>query len=70
MSRTSTTRLGLHDRQRILSSPVALAFVHIVVARRGITEAKARRIYLDYLNRSKPAASRGRRKAESVHDAI
>ena len=61
MSRTSSTRLGIHDRQRILSSPVALAFVRIVVARRGITEAKARKIYLDYLYRSKPAGDRGQR---------
>jgi len=58
MSRTSTTKLGLHDRQRIFASPVARAFVRIVVARRGISEAQARRIYLDYLNRSKPATDR------------
>jgi hypothetical protein len=61
MSRTSTTKLGLHDRQRIFASPVARAFVRIVVARRGISEAQARRIYLDYLNRSKPATDRRRR---------
>ena len=58
MSRTDTTRLGIHDRQRIFSSPVALAFVRIVVARRGVTEAKARQIYLDYLNRTKPVDER------------
>jgi hypothetical protein len=58
MSRTDTTRLGIHDRQRILSSPVARAFVRIVVARRGVTEAKARQLYLDYLNRTKPADDR------------
>jgi hypothetical protein len=58
MSRTDTSRLGIHDRQRIFSSPVALAFVRIVVARRGVTEAKARQIYLDYLNRAKPADDR------------
>jgi hypothetical protein len=64
MSRTSTTtRLGIHDRQRIFSSPVARAFVRIVVARRGVTEAKARKIYLDYLNRAKPACHRGQREA-------
>jgi hypothetical protein len=34
---------------------VALAFVRIVVDRRGISEARAREIYLDYINRSKPA---------------
>ena len=63
MSRTSTgsTRLGIHDRQRILSSPVALAFVRIVVARRGVTEAKARQIYLEYLTRSKPVGNRRQR---------
>ena len=61
MSRTSSTRLLVHERQRILSSPVARAFVRIVVARRGVTEAKARRIYLEYLYRSKPADSRRQR---------
>jgi hypothetical protein len=61
MSRTDSTRLRIHDRQRILSSPVALAFVRIVVARRGVSEAKARKIYLDYLLRSKPAGNRGQR---------
>jgi len=59
MSRNSSTRLGIHDRQRILSSPVALAFVRIVMARRGITEAKARQIYLEYICRTKPAGIRG-----------
>ena len=29
-----------------------LAFVRTVVARRGISEAEARQIYLDYINRS------------------
>jgi hypothetical protein len=62
MSRSSTsTRLGTHDRQRIFASPVARAFVRIVVARRGISEARAREIYLEYLNRSKPAGDRGSR---------
>ena len=61
MSRTSSTRILVHDRQRILSSPVARAFVRIMVARRGVTEAKARKIYLDYLYRSKPAGDRGQR---------
>jgi hypothetical protein len=61
MSRTSSTRLGIHDRQRILSSPVARAFVRIVVARRGVSEAKARKLYLDYITRSKPADHRGQR---------
>jgi len=55
MSRTESTKIGLHDRQRIFSSPVALAFVRIVVARRGVSEAKARQIYFDYLNRAQPA---------------
>jgi hypothetical protein len=63
MTRTSTTRLGIRDRERIFSSPVALAFIRTVVARRGVTEAEARKIYLDCLNRSKPADNRGQRKA-------
>ena len=40
------------DHERILRSPVALAFVRIVVGRRGITEPQARQIYLDYINRT------------------
>jgi hypothetical protein len=55
MTRNSTTGLEKRDHQRIFSSPVALAFVRIVVDRRGISEARAREIYLDYINRSKPA---------------
>jgi hypothetical protein len=52
----NSTTTGLEDRNqaRIFSSPVARAFVRIVVARRGITEAEARKIYLDYLNRAEP----------------
>ena len=64
MARNSTTRTGLekHTRERILSSPVALAFVRIVVTRRGISEPEARQVYLDYINRSSRSAShRGRR---------
>ncbi|MCP1852755.1 MULTISPECIES: hypothetical protein [unclassified Bradyrhizobium] len=55
MARTNTTT-GLENRakQRIFSSPVALAFVRTVVARRGVTEAEARNIYLDYINRAQP----------------
>jgi len=62
MARNSTTRTGLENctRERIFSSPVALAFVRIVVARRGISEAEARQIYLDYINRTQPAENRGR----------
>ena len=62
MARDSTTRTGLENRtrERIFSSPVALAFVRIVVARRGISETEARQIYLDYINRAQPAENRGR----------
>ena len=62
MARNSTTRTGLENctRERIFSSSVALAFVRIVVARRGISEAEARQIYLDYINRAQPAENRGR----------
>lgn len=54
------TTQGLENRagERIFSSPVALAFVRTVVARRGVTEAQARQIYLDYLNRTSPAPTR------------
>lgn len=63
MSRINTTT-GLENRaqQRIFASPVALAFVRTVVARRGVTKAQARKIYLDYLNRAQPHR-RGARKA-------
>ena len=62
MARNSTTRTGLENRtrERIFSSPVALAFVRIVVARRGISETEARQIYLDYINRVRPADNRKR----------
>ena len=55
MTRDSTTRLENRDRQRILSSPVARAFVRIVTQRRGISEAEAEQTYLDYINRTHPA---------------
>jgi hypothetical protein len=63
MARDSTTKTGLENRtrERIFSSPVALAFVRIVVARRGISETEARQIYLDYINRAQPADNRRRR---------
>ena len=52
MTRNSTTRLENRDRQRIFSSPVARAFVRIATQRRGISEAQAEQIYLDYINRA------------------
>ncbi|UEM08584.1 hypothetical protein J4G43_027890 [Bradyrhizobium barranii subsp. barranii] len=54
---THQTNPGLEKRDdRTFSSPVALAFVRTVVARRRISEAEARKIYLDYLNRTQPGA--------------
>ena len=52
MARNGTTGTGLEERsrERIFSSPVVLAFVRTVVARRGVSEA--RQAYLDYINRS------------------
>jgi hypothetical protein len=61
MTRNSTTRLENHDRQRIFSSPVARAFVRIATQRRGISEAHAEQIYLDYINRVDPAETCRRR---------
>jgi len=61
MTRDSSTRLENRDRQRILSSPVAHAFVRIVTQRRGISEAQAEQAYLDYINRAQPADDRRRR---------
>ena len=54
MARNSSSKTGLEKqtRERIFSSPVVLAFVRTVVARRGISETEARQIYLDYFNRS------------------
>ncbi len=62
MARKSTTKTGLENstREKIFSSPVVLAFVRTVVARRGISETEARQIYLDYINRSQPAETRER----------
>ena len=61
MARINTTKTGLEKRtrERIFSSPVALAFVRTVMARRGISEIEARQIYLDYINRAQPAEDRG-----------
>jgi hypothetical protein len=56
MTRTNPSRTPDH---RIFSSPVALAFVRTVTERRGISEAQARKVYLDYINRSQPTDSRG-----------
>jgi hypothetical protein len=61
MTRNSTTRLENRDRQRIFSSPVARAFVRIVTQRRGISDAQAEQIYLDYINRAQPADNCRRR---------
>ena len=63
MARNGTTKTGLEKRTREknFSSPVMLAFVRTVVARRGISETEARQIYLDYINRPRPAGHRGRR---------
>jgi hypothetical protein len=63
MTGNRTTGLENRNSQRIFSSPVALAFVRTIVARRGISEAQARAIYLDYLDRSTPAGSRRQRTA-------
>ena len=63
MTRDSTTGLENRDRQRILSSPVAHAFVRIVTQRRGISEAEAEQAYLDYINRVRPTDNRRRREA-------
>ena len=62
MARNSTTKTGLENRtrKRIFSSPIALTFVRIVVARREISETEARQVYLDYINRTQPAESRRR----------
>jgi hypothetical protein len=62
VARTSTTSFEIRHRPRVFSSPVALAFVRTVTARRGLSEAQACKLYLDYLNRSKPTDNRGQRR--------
>jgi hypothetical protein len=61
MTRTDTQT---PDQETFFSSPVARAFVRTVMARRGLSEAEARKVYLDYINRSLPTpdppASQGR----------
>lgn len=51
----------IRDYARALSSPVALAFVRIVMARRGLSEATAGQLYLDYINGTQPECERVRR---------
>jgi hypothetical protein len=63
MTRNSSTTLENRDRQRIFSSPVARAFVRIATQRRGISEAEAEQVYLDYINRVHPADTCRRREA-------
>ena len=50
------SKLETCDHARVMCSPVALAFVRIVVGRRGLTEAQARQSYLDYINRTSRGA--------------
>jgi hypothetical protein len=57
---TQDTKPGPEERdcEQIFCSPVARAFVRTVVERRGVTEAQARQIYLDYINRNQPGRER------------
>ena len=52
MTHTISPETETGDHARGLCSPVALAFVRIVMACRCVTEARARQIYLDYINRA------------------
>ncbi|GLH77935.1 hypothetical protein SSBR45G_28430 [Bradyrhizobium sp. SSBR45G] len=54
MTRTKIPDLETCEHARVLCSPVALAFVRIVMACRGVSEARARQIYLDYIDRVQP----------------
>jgi len=58
MSHKTTSTLEISN-DRTFSSPVARAFVRVVTELRGISEAQARQIYLDYLNRAEPNAGAG-----------
>jgi hypothetical protein len=61
MTRTNTQ--AWNPDRRIFSSTIAAGFVRIVTVRRGAAEARTGEVFLDYLNRSKPAGNRGQRKA-------
>ncbi len=54
MTQTISPEPETCDHARALCSPVALAFVRIAMACRGVTEATARQIYLDYIHRTQP----------------
>ncbi|MGC2776870.1 MAG: hypothetical protein WA418_14675 [Bradyrhizobium sp.] len=56
MTRNTSPEAETYDIARAFTSPVALAFVRIVMACRGVTEGRARQIYLDYINRTQPEA--------------
>jgi len=64
MARTNTTT-GLENRagERIFSSPVALAFVSRVQKHRGVSEADARKLYLEYIRKTHPTSDRRPRAA-------
>jgi hypothetical protein len=51
----------IRDHARALSSPVALAFVRIVMTRRGLSEVQASQLYIEYINRAQPERERSRR---------
>ncbi|CAL76694.1 hypothetical protein BRADO2885 [Bradyrhizobium sp. ORS 278] len=50
MTRMTSEDPEICDHARALSSPVALAFVRIVMSCRGVSEAAAQQIYLDYIH--------------------
>ncbi|MGJ4926047.1 hypothetical protein ACQR1I_12060 [Bradyrhizobium sp. HKCCYLS2038] len=54
MTRMTSQDPDICEHARALSSPVAIAFVRIVMACRGVSEAAARQIYLDYINGVRP----------------
>ncbi|MGJ4950710.1 hypothetical protein [Bradyrhizobium sp. HKCCYLS20291] len=54
MTRMISPDFQASDHIRVFGSPVALAFVRIVMACRGVSEATARQIYLDYINGVRP----------------
>ncbi|WP_315737443.1 MULTISPECIES: hypothetical protein [unclassified Bradyrhizobium] len=54
MTRMMSPDSEIVDHARALCSPVAVAFVRIVMTCRGVSEARARQIYLDYINGVQP----------------
>jgi hypothetical protein len=59
MTQKTSPETETYDIARAFTSPVALAFVRIVMVCRGVSEKRARQIYLDYIDRAQPGRAPG-----------